>query len=82
MGATPQTDLDVRVLSKYEHYLHKAFKIPLLPLEVYFFLKEFNYYHAELKHASTLIFITEPKLTIEFICPSVSLFKTDFKFEE
>jgi len=39
MGATPQTDLDVRVLLKYEHYLHKAFKTPLLPPEVYFFKK-------------------------------------------
>lgn len=81
MGTNVPTDLDIRVLLKYDHYLHKALKTSLLPLEVY--LKNiYNYYHAGLKRASTLIFITEPKLTIELIRPSVSLFKTDFKFEK
>lgn len=56
--------------------------MPLSPLEVYFLKQELNCYHAELKRAGTSVFTTEPQLTLEFVRPSVSLFKTDFTFEE
>lgn len=56
-GAMHKTDFDSKVLLTYISYFHKTFTMPKSPPKVHF-LKN-NYYHAELRHARTLIFMRD-----------------------